>query len=280
MASFRAASGTVGHLGSAYSGPVDEVVGWLGDVAAARLRAESLVGAGSSVNAIAEPLGSQPDHARESPLAGFSSTEAPQSRPLRAGIVVEVTLDEIHASVVAFLDQYVARGAAQEVFDLRERLISDRETGALLDAQMPRSKPSEREAFDGMRALFQLERDRRQDDSAHTGGPGLTDLLADTQWGWVRNERHETLDPAQWYDWLSTVDRVTGGSRIVYVELLEEGVDVWRPVLASADANGVYRLTDENSGDEKWQFAPGSRVRCAWRELSDEYVLMALEGVG
>ena len=51
-------------------------------------------------------------------------------------------------------------------------------------------------------------------------------------------------------------------TQIIYVELLEEGVDVWRPVRAIVEGNGVYRLPDEQPEGERWAFPPGARVVC------------------
>jgi hypothetical protein len=48
----------------------------------------------------------------------------------------------------------------------------------------------------------------------------------------------------------------------VYVRLLDEGTDVWRPVAATALAGGTYILSDASPmpADENWEFTPGSRV--------------------
>jgi hypothetical protein len=53
----------------------------------------------------------------------------------------------------------------------------------------------------------------------------------------------------------------------VYVELLDEGVDVWRPVQAQVEGDGVYRLPDSAPADETWAFPAGSRVRCEHRAV-------------
>jgi hypothetical protein len=47
----------------------------------------------------------------------------------------------------------------------------------------------------------------------------------------------------------------------VYVRLLNEGTDVWRPVAATAQGDGTYLLSERTmSEDEQWEFPPGSRV--------------------
>ena len=47
----------------------------------------------------------------------------------------------------------------------------------------------------------------------------------------------------------------------VYVRLLNEGVDVWRPVQARRLSEATYRLSDTPApGDEEWTFRPGDVV--------------------
>jgi hypothetical protein len=69
--------------------------------------------------------------------------------------------------------------------------------------------------------------------------------------------------------------RVVATERTIYVQLLDEAVDVWRPVVALAEADDVYRLPDAAPADEKWRFSPGARVRCEPREFDGEVVLVA-----
>jgi hypothetical protein len=68
----------------------------------------------------------------------------------------------------------------------------------------------------------------------------------------------------------------------VYVALLDEGVDVWRPVEAEHVEADLYRLTGARPDDEAWPFAVGDVVRCEVRTLSEdgggrEPVLVAYE---
>ena len=65
----------------------------------------------------------------------------------------------------------------------------------------------------------------------------------------------------------------------IYVELLDEGVDVYRPVTASPVADGVYRLPEVGDDEERWALPAGSLVRVEERELSDGRVLVACERV-
>jgi hypothetical protein len=62
---------------------------------------------------------------------------------------------------------------------------------------------------------------------------------------------------------------------VIYVQLLDEGVDAWRPVDAINEGGGVYRLPDAAPPDEAWAFPPGSRVRCETRRLSGDLVQVA-----
>jgi len=57
----------------------------------------------------------------------------------------------------------------------------------------------------------------------------------------------------------------------IYVSLLEEGTDVWRPVPARRLGPSVYLIYPEapyNRDDEIWEFPPGSRVVIAEKVLS------------
>jgi hypothetical protein len=114
-----------------------------------------------------------------------------------------MTLDEVYRSVVAFLDQFIERGASEDVLDLRRRLVSDRETRLRLEAEMPNQEPTEREAFDGMRGLLAVEEERTRGQFEYAGGPNLVLLLSWTSWEqWAGKA---TGDPAQWHDWLRAV---------------------------------------------------------------------------
>jgi len=65
----------------------------------------------------------------------------------------------------------------------------------------------------------------------------------------------------------------------VYVALLDEGLDVWRPTEAEQLPNGSYRILatpDYDAEDEKWEFPPGSHVICQKRRISTGEVLAAV----
>ena len=56
---------------------------------------------------------------------------------------------------------------------------------------------------------------------------------------------------------------------LIYVALLDEGADVWRPVKAEVRGEGCYRITGEQPDDEEWRFKPGSVVRCKEHRFQD-----------
>ena len=64
----------------------------------------------------------------------------------------------------------------------------------------------------------------------------------------------------------------------IYVALLDEGTEVWRPVPALKVGESVYvvlRPDDYDPEDERWQYPPGSVVECSARRLADGEVLAA-----
>jgi hypothetical protein len=115
-----------------------------------------------------------------------------------------LTNDEASRAVIAFLDQFIARGAAQDVLDVRRDLVADPVVGGRLVAQLGSVEPTEREAYDAMRAFFEIEFKRR-DEQQLAGPPGLVLLLSWTEW----EPDGGTSDPAQWQDWLAAVQAAT-----------------------------------------------------------------------
>ena len=66
----------------------------------------------------------------------------------------------------------------------------------------------------------------------------------------------------------------------VYVALLDEGTDVWRPVAAKHIRNHIFLLPDIAPAHESWQFSPGTKVRCEEHVFSGgERGLVAVEAV-
>lgn len=64
---------------------------------------------------------------------------------------------------------------------------------------------------------------------------------------------------------------------VIYVRLLDEGLDVWRPVQAQKIDEHVYRISDQpyDRDDETWAFEPGSIVLCEPSQKSGQDVLIA-----
>jgi hypothetical protein len=59
-----------------------------------------------------------------------------------------------------------------------------------------------------------------------------------------------------------------GSPAEIFVKLLDEAIDVWRPVEARHLYDSVYRIADQPPDtSEKWQFEPGSLVLCRTRDL-------------
>ncbi|HVJ34457.1 MAG TPA: hypothetical protein VND94_15180 [Terriglobia bacterium] len=65
----------------------------------------------------------------------------------------------------------------------------------------------------------------------------------------------------------------------IYMPLLNEAVDVWRPVMAEPLGRDRYKILGPIPDEEEWSFAPGAVVICAPRQLSGGFVLVAEEPV-
>lgn len=64
---------------------------------------------------------------------------------------------------------------------------------------------------------------------------------------------------------------------LVHVRLLNESVDVWRPVAAEALSEHVFRLAGEPvPNDEVWAFEPGDEVVVEQRERDGALVRVAV----
>jgi hypothetical protein len=65
----------------------------------------------------------------------------------------------------------------------------------------------------------------------------------------------------------------------VYVRLLDEGVEAWRPVPADDLGRGQYRLFPTDDYDpsvETWEFPPETVAICELRKLEDGLQLVAV----
>ncbi len=71
---------------------------------------------------------------------------------------------------------------------------------------------------------------------------------------------------------------MTGHTRI-YVALLDEGVDVWRPVEADHLHDDIYLIVSQpyDRETERWQFEPGDQVRAQMIDSSDGRILAAIK---
>jgi hypothetical protein len=70
-------------------------------------------------------------------------------------------------------------------------------------------------------------------------------------------------------------------TEIVHVRLLDEGVDVWRPVRARPLPTGAYELApDPIPSGELWEFAPGEQVSVKDRSFGDGSGIVAVSRSG
>jgi hypothetical protein len=66
----------------------------------------------------------------------------------------------------------------------------------------------------------------------------------------------------------------------IHVALVDEGVAVWRPVLAQRIDGDMFLILKDQAYDrsiERWQFEPGQRVRCEVRRLDVGPVRVAID---
>jgi hypothetical protein len=52
------------------------------------------------------------------------------------------------------------------------------------------------------------------------------------------------------------------GTVQIYVAVVDDGTEVWRPVQARVVGDDVFELLGVIPAEESWQFQPGARVRC------------------
>lgn len=55
----------------------------------------------------------------------------------------------------------------------------------------------------------------------------------------------------------------------IFVELLGEDTQSWRPVAAQRLGSGLFRIVGTVPEDEVWRFQPGQTVRCAEHSFAD-----------
>lgn len=71
--------------------------------------------------------------------------------------------------------------------------------------------------------------------------------------------------------------------KTIYVKLLDEGVNVYRPVPGKKISENIYKLEGMNIYDpldEKWEFPPESYVEVIEQYLNNENVLVAVNLAG
>ena len=68
----------------------------------------------------------------------------------------------------------------------------------------------------------------------------------------------------------------------IYIALLDEGVDVWRPVQAERLSDNMYRIFSQpyDRTAESWQFEPGDVVVCEMVESGEGRILAATRKAG
>ena len=65
----------------------------------------------------------------------------------------------------------------------------------------------------------------------------------------------------------------------IFVYLLNEGTDVWRPTLGRKVDNMIFEVLptpEYEAQDEEWEFVPGTIVECEERHLGGDRVLVAV----
>lgn len=55
----------------------------------------------------------------------------------------------------------------------------------------------------------------------------------------------------------------------IYMPLLDEGMEVWRPVDATALKRDNYKVEGQMDEGELWAFTPGTVVRCEWKVFNN-----------
>ena len=71
-------------------------------------------------------------------------------------------------------------------------------------------------------------------------------------------------------------------NEMIYVRLLDEGVSVLRPAEATRHSANVFTIAmseEYDPIDEKWEFVPGTTVRCEPQTVGGETILVAVAAV-
>jgi hypothetical protein len=65
----------------------------------------------------------------------------------------------------------------------------------------------------------------------------------------------------------------------IFVRLLDEGVDAWRPIMAERLSTETSRILDQpySRATETWEFSPGDEFRCEMISSSNGQILAAIQ---
>jgi hypothetical protein len=69
-----------------------------------------------------------------------------------------------------------------------------------------------------------------------------------------------------------SADQALDIKTVVYVRLLDEGTEVWRPARATPLADGTFEIAEPDDYDpetETWEFPPHTRVKCVSKKFAD-----------
>ena len=58
---------------------------------------------------------------------------------------------------------------------------------------------------------------------------------------------------------------------IIYIPLLSEGTNCWRPTQAEQVGSDTYRIVEARPSGEEWPVATGDVVRCELRRFADGF---------
>ena len=78
--------------------------------------------------------------------------------------------------------------------------------------------------------------------------------------------------------WLKYLRNISKFVITIYIRLLNEGTEVYRPVPSLQQGDNIYKVFGNDiydPNDETWEFLPGSVVICEQRQLSGEICLVA-----
>ena len=64
-------------------------------------------------------------------------------------------------------------------------------------------------------------------------------------------------------------------TQTIYMPLLNEGTEVWRPVQAEPLGGDLFRVLGKGPDLEVWQFPPGTVVRCRERLFNGSHAGLA-----